>query len=115
MRLWKKLCSRRGETLTETLVAVLVVGLSSAVLAAMIGAASRLNAVAIQKDETLYAAVIAAETGQDAAAETGKVQVTVGSDTVTFGSVSYYTDKDEENQAIGTLYSYSYSKSGGGS
>ncbi|MDO4516821.1 MAG: hypothetical protein Q4C76_06780 [Bacillota bacterium] len=119
MRLWNKLASRRGETLTETLVAILVVALSSAILATMIGAASRMNKTAMEKDAQLYGAVTAAETKTtEVTEETPQVEVTVGSKTVTFGTdgtgtIEYYSDvSDNEN---GTLYSYRYTKGGGGS
>lgn len=116
MRAWNKLTAHRGETLTYTLAAILVVALSSAVLAAMVGAASRMNATAIQQDQTLYTAVTAAETQPDSAKVTAEdppqVTVTVGGHSVVFGgsgtgSITYYSDTD------GTLYSYRYSKTGG--
>lgn len=76
MKLKQKLSARRGETLTETLVAILVISLSAAVLAAMIGAASRMNRLAIQQDEANYAAISAAETGSGTATN-GKVTIKV--------------------------------------
>ena len=54
MKLTKKLRSHRGETLAETLTAVLVVALASAALAGMLGAANRLNSRVLQEDESLY-------------------------------------------------------------
>lgn len=116
MRLWNKLTSRRGETLTETLAAILVISLSSVVLASMLGAASRMNATAIARDKALYAAVSKADTMQAAAASPGKVAVTIGGAGITFGSdtptskVTYYSDKEPD----GTLYAYHYQKNGGG-
>ena len=117
MRLWNKLASRRGETLTETLVAILVVALSSVILATMIGAASRMNKTAMEKDEQLYGAVTAAEAKPDSAKTadtTTNVNVTVDGKSVIFGnsgagSITYYVD------ASNTLYSYRYTKGGGGS
>lgn len=58
----RKLTFRSGETLTETLCALLAVALASVALAAMLSVANRLNASAAQRDETLYRGVTAAET-----------------------------------------------------
>ena len=106
MNVLKKLTSRRGETLTETLAALLIVGLASGVLATMVIASSRMNATAMDKDAALYAAVTAAETGPEKTGETHpQVTVTIDSVPVEF-DVSYYGDDD------GTLSAYRYSKSG---
>lgn len=99
MRLWNKLASRRGETLTETLVAVLMVALASVLLASMLSSASRMNAAAMEKDEALYDAVTAAETG-GGSGETGTVRVTLGGAALPDFNVTYYSD------AGGTLYAY---------
>lgn len=62
MKRWfSKLRSRSGETLTETLAAVLVVSCASVLLATMILAASRLNTSARTQDAALYRALSAAE------------------------------------------------------
>ena len=111
MRTFRKLRSRKGETLTEKLVAILLVGLASVVLASMISAASRMGAQALEWDTALYEAVTAVETQPDEA-KTGetdsKVQVTNGSNPAEDFTVAYYSDAD------GTLYSYRYEKSTGG-
>lgn len=86
--LLRKARSRRAETLTETLTALLVVGLASAALAGMVGASARMNAEAMERDEALYAAVTRAETGTGDSAE-GRVTVTVGDKTSAF-NVAYY-------------------------
>lgn len=106
----KKLRSRRGETLTETLAAILIVALSSAVLAAMIGAASRMSSAVLRQDKALYDAVTAAETRPNSARadDPGTVTVTEkgsGREIASF-SVTYYSDQDPD----GTLYSYRYTK-----
>ncbi|MCF2615672.1 type II secretion system protein [Oscillibacter valericigenes] len=111
MRRWNKLRSRKGETLTETLVAILLVGLASVVLASMISAASRMGAQALEWDTALYEAVTAVETQPDEAkteAAYPKVQVTIGSEPAENFAVTYFSDED------GTLYSYRYEKSTGG-
>lgn len=53
----QKLHRQSGETLTETLVALLVITLSSVLLFTMVGAASHLNATARQQDDILYDAL----------------------------------------------------------
>jgi len=86
MKFWNKLNSRRGETLTETLVGILIVGLSSVVLAAMVTAASNMNATAIAGDKALYAAVTAAEKGTQIGSQEVTVEVTVGTSSTPFVS-----------------------------
>lgn len=111
MSVYNKLRSRKGETLTETLVAILLVGLASVVLASMISAASRMGAQALEWDTALYEAVTAVETQPDEAkteAANPTVQVTIGSEPAENFAVTYFSDED------GTLYSYRYEKSTGG-
>ncbi len=84
MKLRKKLASRRGESLTEALVGILIVALSSVVLAAMVTAASHMNAAAIARDKALYDAVTNAESGTPAGTQEVTVTVTVGEETHTF-------------------------------
>lgn len=62
MWLRKKLRRSSGETLAETLVAVLIVALASVTLAAMIGSATRLNIRAKKYDKELDEALIAMST-----------------------------------------------------
>lgn len=83
---WKKLRRRGGETLTETLCAVLIVALSSTILATMLAAASRMNASAIDQDRTYYSELNDAETR--AAGVDGTVMVTGDADGRAF-SVPY--------------------------
>lgn len=80
-RLLKKLKSLSGETLAETLVAVLILSIVSVALAAMIGSATRMNISARENDERLDKAMenmMTAETAE------GTATVTVGSGKVTF-------------------------------
>ncbi len=77
MKLWNKLASCRGETLTETVAGILIVGLASAVLAGMAAASSRMNAAAVAADAALYAAVTKAEKGDRIGGGTVTVEVTV--------------------------------------
>jgi len=59
----KKLLCRRGETLTEALVSILVIALSAALLATMITVAVSINRSASTAMESYYAQITAAEGG----------------------------------------------------
>jgi len=104
VKLWKKLISRQGETLTETLVGILVVGLASAVLACMSAVSARMNAAAVAKDTALYDAITSAETGT-VPVGSRMVTVTVNGTPRTFSS-ALYGDADVP------LYAYRYEKDG---
>ena len=99
----KKLLSRRGETIAEVLVAVLLIMIASAAFAAMVSSASTVNATAEAQDEKLYTAFSAAELQADETGTAGTVTVTG----VEPFDVYYYSDSD------GNLYSYAL-KTGGG-
>lgn len=101
--IWNKLRSRKGETLTETLVALLIVGLSSVVLASMIGAASRMGIQAAERDEELREEISAAET-RTGSGQSGDVTVKIDGTDINF-PVSYYGEE-------GKLHSYQYVKPG---
>ena len=78
MKIYQKLHSNRGETLIETLAAILVIGLVSGAFAAGISAASKMNRRAMEKDEKLYAAVTAAEQQLSGTETNGSMQITIG-------------------------------------
>lgn len=103
MRLWNRLASRRGETLTETLAGILIVGLASAVLAGMAAVSARINSAAAAADTALYAAVTKAENGEQIGSETVTVKVTVGGTPHEFPS-ALCGDKEA------SLYSYRFQK-----
>ncbi len=108
MKLWNKLTSHRGETLTETLVGILVVALSSVVLASMVAAASRMNSTAMAADTALYAAVTEADKGTKISTKTVTVTVKVGSESHIFTTPGTDLCGDESL----SLYSYRYEKVG---
>lgn len=89
----RKLLNRRGETLSETLCAILVVGLAVALLAGLISAASRLDRKAAQADAALYQAVSQAEGAADSGTP-GQITVTIGTGTKTV-TVTFYGDKEQ--------------------
>lgn len=96
--LCRRLSSRRGETLVETLASILIVAVSAAIFAGMIMSSSRLNTVAKEADDAFYAELSAAET--QAATTSGTVSVTwsTGSEAFavtiagTSGELRGYTD-----------------------
>lgn len=106
MKLLKKLRARSGETLTETLCAVLVMSLSSVLLATMISAASHMNATALEKDSALYSELTTAEERSAAKSEPKAVEVTINGAKVTFAA-TYYGGEN------GALTSYAVSAKGG--
>lgn len=86
--MFRKLKSQKGETLVETIAAILVVSLASAAFAAMIMSASKLNSKAAEIDQTYYAALETVEKNDGATHGT----VTVGTDT---GVKIYWTERDK--------------------
>lgn len=99
----KKLRRKSGETLTETLCAVLVAGIAIAVLMGMVEASSRLEHRAAQTAARLYAAVSLAEEAKAETAEApvGQVMITfkqdgtpVATDSVQY-DVTFYGDKEQ--------------------
>ena len=79
-RLKKKLKSRRGESLTETLVALLIITLSAGLLAGGTTSAVRINERAIASAEAFYEQFGLTETGvtNPADGQMQNVSVTVG-------------------------------------
>ncbi|MEG1396633.1 MAG: hypothetical protein RSC82_06620 [Oscillospiraceae bacterium] len=72
--LLKKLRQSRGETLIETLVAVLVMTCASVLLATMLLAASNLNGKALEQDQIFNEQLTVAETQQKPQGGTVSVQ-----------------------------------------
>lgn len=76
-RLNCKLSSRRGDTLVEVLVSILVAGLSVALLVGMIATGTKFNAKARASDDALYQELSAAE-GRSASLGRETLTLTVG-------------------------------------
>ncbi len=92
----QKLKGRRGETLTEVLVAILVVGASIALLTGMVSASMSINSQVREMDmgdSGFYRGVTAVETHAfDAGTDDAiTVKTTGGPSTVTFSDVYSYT------------------------
>lgn len=103
MRLYKKLHSRLGETLVETMAAILIFTFSSIILLSMIAAATKLNAAAKESDSTISAELNAAES-QDGAGEAASITIHPSESSSQTVSVNRFSSGD------GTLYSYSFNK-----
>ncbi len=91
----QKLKNRRGETLTEVLVAILVVGASIAILTGMVNASMSINAQVREMDmgtNGFYPGVTAVETHAFSASdEPITVKTKGGPSTITFSDVYSYT------------------------
>lgn len=79
----RKLKSCKGETLIETLAAILVISLGSAAFAGMVSVSAEFNSAALTRDTAYYDALSEAEPAP-AGAETGTVKVGGDEVTVTF-------------------------------
>lgn len=100
----KKLKERSGETLVETLVAILVIALASLLLAAMVSSSGSIDMSAREKDAEFYKGLSDVELKEDA-------------ETVADGKVIFRYDGDETETAPVDAYKgdglYSYSQKGG--
>ena len=113
VQLRRKLRSRRGETMMETLVAIAMILLSSAVMLTMILAAGRANARAAARDQQLYQAISQAEVGRETGG-TASLAVTVNGSAVDGSPLTVKLCGDGDS-SDGLLWSYRYEKEGGGS
>lgn len=75
----RKLQSKKGETLVETIAAILVLSLASAAFAALIMSATKINSTAAEIDKAYYQALETVEKNNDA---TKQETITVGTDSV---------------------------------
>ncbi len=92
---------KAGETLAETLVAMLIIGLSSVLFATMVGAASRIFEKAKTGYDTICADVTAAEMQEENDKLTESIgQITViGTDSATV-TVTWYRNKDGDTDSV---------------
>ncbi len=101
----RKLKGRRGETLTEVLVAILVVGASIAILTGMVNASMSINAQVREMDmgdKGFYPGVTAVETHAfDAGTDDAiTVRTTGGPTSVTFSGVYSYTPEGSSGLTV---------------
>jgi len=107
-KFYKKLHSKAGETLVETVAAILVFTFSSIILLSMIAAATKLNTAAKQHDASISTELNIAEAQDENYSGTSTDKTAVikiyapGSDTPQTVGVTKFSS------GSGTLYSYSY-------
>ena len=107
-KLRNKLSSRRGETLVETLAAILIVTFASIILLSMIAAATKLNITAKQHDRAMAAELNVAE-AQDSDYPNTKTKDTTEIKIYAPGSDAPQSiPVTEFNSGDGTLFSFAY-------
>ena len=109
--MFKKLRSRAGETLLETLVAILVVTLASIVMYSMVTVAADINTTAKRKDQAVQEQLTVAERG-DGVGTTGTIRmyIKVGATEQIVSTVTVDVYGGDED---GELYAY-YAREGAG-
>ena len=85
-----KLRSRLGETFVEVLVALLIVGLATMLLASMVTASGSIDANTREQDVGFYKAVSDLESGSATPTTTSQVTVDWGGATVNVDNVTIY-------------------------
>ena len=104
-RLIARLRKRSGETLVESMAAILVFTLSSLLLFSMVNAANRINLTTKQADLERQSQLSAAESG--VSSQTSKVYLYIGSSESIQESFSVHiAQKEQEDGAPPALYSY---------
>jgi len=83
--------SRAGETLTETLITMLIVGLSSVLFITMVGASGRIFRSSKTKYDEIYGKIAAADVQSGTPFE-GAITVTGSSSTAVSVKVNWYGD-----------------------
>lgn len=107
-KLIDKIKNLRGETITEALVSVLIVALSAAMLASMIGAAVSINLKSKEATAKMLKQLTAIESGtsdiSDPSAEQSPITMTINEQKITF-NVTFLGEKNG-------LTAYTYKSSG---
>ena len=105
----KKLRSKAGESLVESMAAILIFTMASLVMYTMVTAAGDINKTAKEKDQQIQTQMLAAEMGEGAGQE-GTISMTI---TTASGTVNVFGGEVEVYGTPGsTLYSY-FEKEGG--
>lgn len=95
----RKFRSRAGESLVESLVAILIFTLASIVMYTMVTTAADINMTAKEADRDIQAQLVVAEQAETVTS-TGKITISLGSTSVMEVDVNIYGDAES------TLYSY---------
>ena len=105
----KKLKSKAGESLVESLAAILVFTMASIVMYSLVTSAANINRTAKEMDAQNQAHMIAVEMGeQEAKNGTATVTMTLNGETIAQDVVDIYGGQD------GSLYTYFIQTGGGG-
>ena len=100
-RLFKKLKSKAGESLIETLAAILIFAMASIVMYTMVTTAADINRTAKEMDKQNQSHLIAVETGAESAKTgTGTVTFKIGSEKIAETNVNIYGGNN------GSLYAF---------
>ena len=99
----EKLRSERGESLVETLTAVVIIALASAALASMIASAAKLNITARENDHELYEAISQLEEGLEEGEE-GMVTVTLNNEETR--KVNFPVNYAQDDYGLLTAFEY---------
>ncbi len=104
---FKKLKSKAGESLVESLCAILIFTMASIVMFSMVSAANDINGEAKEQDKKNQAHLVAVEKGEEEyrngpenKGKSGTVTFKIGSDTIASVDIDIYGGKD------GSLYSF---------
>ncbi|MEG1989028.1 MAG: type II secretion system protein [Oscillibacter sp.] len=108
----RKLRARRGETLTETLAAILIVSLASVVLMTLVVTAARINRRAGEGDKTFRQEQAVAEGQAPGTPGTGTVTVNIPGKADGTYNVTFFGEPPTDFPAA-PLTSYVYEKKGG--
>ena len=102
----KKLRSKSGETLIESIAAILIFTLASLLFFSMVNAAANINTTTKEADRAYYAQQVLAEAGTNAASSTqkqsGTVYVSCGGGTLYSRTITVVS----EEGTLNTIYSY---------
>jgi len=101
-KMLKRLRSAKGESLIESMAAILIFTLASIILLAMISTSARLNKTAKDIDHAIETELLAAEQKKTATAGSNKVTFSIGNIKIDEEEVSLYRAAGDN-----TLYSYS--------
>jgi Tfp pilus assembly protein PilV len=105
-KLYRRLRSRRGESLVESMVSILIFTLSSVLFFTMVTSATRINQTVKESDEKLQAQRLVMEGASEADAQSGTTETT-GDVTITINGVtSTYQVKKVSATGEDNLYAY---------
>jgi Tfp pilus assembly protein PilV len=94
-QLWKRLANKTGESLVETLAAMLIFTLGSIIMLSYISTATNINQITEEVDNRYYADVITAELANVASEETSAVRFLItGSNLNQTVTVNVYGNRD---------------------